>query len=334
MPNEIVGVVREKEKEGMPGHPIATAVKVTITSGDIDDEGGGDGEESGGAALAGNVLKVDNKELHNMLMRQKSMAFNINPEHVHPSLPQAAEEASFNGFTESRLKAVVQNLQNNSHLIGSMNYRFKEYRNVFLGTHFCDWAIREGYVDDRRLAVELGQACIDSRLIVPYIAGHDVFEDVPAFFRVRGNRHDDEEAPDDSEWSKMFASQKKKVESNKDEKNAGNQGPQFKLVLSRVCIQWTLETREVINEWFTLLTLATRQHQRPKHPTVVPEAPVRTWQPRNIDVPKLSSEMGPGVYPVKSPNTPGGLNREQYLGCFPSFLAQNEAELSLENSTM
>lgn len=328
VPHELSGV--DKDKEGMPGHPIATAVQVRIVSGGVDDNDEGDNEEAeaAGVALADNVLKVPNKELHDVLMRQKSMAFSI-PDHAPPSgmHQQAVEEATVNGFPESKLKAVVHNLQNNSQLIGSMNYRFKEYRNVFLGTHFCDWAIREGYAEDRRFAVELGQACIDFKLIVPYIAGHDVFEDVPAFFRVRGNRQEDEEAPDDSEWSKMFST-KKKVDSNKDVNNMSEQGPQFKLVLSRVCIQWTFETREVINEWFTLLTLATRQHQRPKHPPVVPEPPRQgAWQPRNIDLPDLTSERGPGVYAVATPTTTGGNGCEPYGGFLSRDLSDTGSSL-------
>ena len=58
----------------------------------------------------------------------------------------------------------------------------------------------------RRDAVHLGQSCIECKLIRPYITGHNVFEDVPAFFRVGGLKNDEEEAAEkDTPWHKMFS---------------------------------------------------------------------------------------------------------------------------------
>lgn len=76
----------------------------------------------------------------------------------------------------------------------------------------------------------------------------DVFEDVPAFFKVRNAELEQKEASqagaESSEWSKQWGEQRKAVRTKK--KSAEQErveSLQFKLVLQGMSIQWTLQVR-------------------------------------------------------------------------------------------
>ena len=182
------------------------------------------------------------------------------------------------GWCRSDLSEMLSDLRA-SGVIHDHTYRFKVYRSVFLGSQFVDWALLETACTTRGEAVALGQALLDLHLLRSIPASLR-FEDGPSFYRVRDQQAKTPAAADDNmtTWSKSWGRLRQPaLWSNRGVGGTTAEAepsttPAYKLLMKKLCLQWTEESKEVLNNWLKELSLATRPHPRRRHESV--SAPV------------------------------------------------------------
>jgi len=183
------------------------------------------------------------------------------------------------GWSRSDLSEMLSDLRA-SGVIHDHTYRFKVYRSVFLGSQFVDWALLETACTTRGEAVALGQVLLDLHLLRSIPASLR-FEDGPSFYRVRDQQAKTPAAADDNitTWSKSWgrlrepALWSKRGVGGTTAEAEPSTTPAYKLLMKKLCLQWTEESKEVLNNWLKELSLATRPHPRRRHAPV--SAPVK-----------------------------------------------------------
>jgi len=285
---------RGDDAKQQPAHPIGSAAKMVYVKGEslqLEAEGPASGR-LGLHPPRGQDRRepehTDSTELHHVLLRQKS--------HTHTAstttMVRVAHHLHQDTHVMHDLKPVLEDLVH-SGIIRDRKYRFKDYKSVFLGSEFVDWAIVNTFCRERADAIRVGQALMDAKFVRRLDGDTQAFRDDQGFYRVRkdpktipdsagvGSAETLADEPRSLTWSRKWGSQRPGRRVSMSRRGSGlreeaaleTSEPDWKLHLKELCLEWNQETREIINAWGTLFTLATRSHQGRSHAKVVVHEP-------------------------------------------------------------